>query len=510
MCIDLTQDNVGKYQKISGLDPDGDVFIQADKVFRGIRSEKSDYYQEILKICNQYNLFSYGIIGTSKANKDALSDLSYEFVLEHDKIPTISYVHEWPLAMIQDAALFHINLFALLEKHGLTLKDWHPYNIVFYNTKPFFVDFTSIIFIDDLQNQDYLDFSTANLIPKITKFFEKRVNHHSIYLYKMYSMMYVPYFILPLYLLKNQYVKNARYKLLQNTMNSPGIKLSIRDVFKSKIFSRVKYEFNTLLKRLALAANSQHFFELLKNELVSLTSTNIVSGYSSYYDEKNENFNYTPSSQWNKKQHIIYDFILNFKPQTVLDIGCNTGWFSILSAKIGCNVVAIDLDESCINILYKKAKEENLSILPLVVDITRLHSDILSTSFQYNQHRLEVNNQESVILLLSSVKRLKSDCVMALAIVHHLVLGKGLSFSNVVSILSQLAHHFLILEFVDKQDSLIVEHQDFFPAYYKNPKSFEWYRIENLVVELRKNFKKVDVLQSCPSSRSMILCNNID
>ena len=60
-----------------------------------------------------------------------------------------------------------------------------------------------------------------------------------------------------------------------------------------------------------------------------------------------------------------------YRPETVLDIGCNTGHFSLLAADAGANVVAVDRDPDAAGSLWRNASRLGRPVLPLVVDITR-------------------------------------------------------------------------------------------------------------------------------------------
>ena len=73
---------------------------------------------------------------------------------------------------------------------------------------------------------------------------------------------------------------------------------------------------------------------------------------------------------------MVYEAIKQIQPSTLLDAASNTGWFSILGARMGARVVALDIDEACIDRLYNRAKREALDILPLVMDITKSTPDV--------------------------------------------------------------------------------------------------------------------------------------
>jgi hypothetical protein len=64
---------------------------------------------------------------------------------------------------------------------------------------------------------------------------------------------------------------------------------------------------------------------------------------------------------------------------------------------------------------------------------------------------------------MAALKRLQSDCVLCLGLLHHLTLGLRKNFAAVFEQLSALTRNTLILEFVSLEDRLVCEDPDFFP-----------------------------------------------
>jgi len=60
----------------------------------------------------------------------------------------------------------------------------------------------------------------------------------------------------------------------------------------------------------------------------------------------------------------------------VLDIGCNTGGFSIACAKNGADVVAVDYDAVVVGLLWRRASVEKLRILPRLVGGTEIATNL--------------------------------------------------------------------------------------------------------------------------------------
>jgi hypothetical protein len=141
------------------------------------------------------------------------------------------------------------------------------------------------------------------------------------------------------------------------------------------------------------------------------------------------------------KEKIVSDLITYAKPDTVWDLGANTGRFAKLSAGLGYNTIAFDSDPLCVESLYRDlASEENYRVLPLVCDLTNPSPS------------LGFNNQERDSL----TQRGPTGLVMALALIHHIAIGNNVPFTMISSYLARLGR-WLILEFVPKDDPQVKE-----------------------------------------------------
>lgn len=483
-----------------GFDTAGEAFISGDRILRGIYPGDAEAVREILRRCERDDLFNRGIIFTRELPDNPHPELGYETVLEHERIPFVSYAHEWPASMLRDAALFHLRLFEELGQRGLTLKDWHPYNVLFDGTTPRFVDFTSIIPIDELRRQPHLAH-----FPKrggIARFWDD----DSVAVYEAYRLMYEPYFGLPLEMMKQGRQAEARKRLFETALNSADSVITRREVFAHNMPQRLAYELADRRLRMALLQKGpvkRRFFKLLEKKLRRSDVAIKGSAYSSYYEEKQENFSTDPSPEWTAKQHSVRNTLLERRPHTVLDLGSNTGWFSVLAARLGCNVVAVDLDEASIETLYAAAKRESLPILPLVVNLTQPVGDRAAREFPDEPSLSRIGGTEP--LYPAPNTRIRCDMVLALAIIHHLALGQGLSFDRIAAIFGGLAKKYLCVEFVGLDDAMITSDRSFFPAYDASPESFDWYSLDNFVAALRPAFPSVEVRPSHPGTRTIVV-----
>ena len=73
----------------------------------------------------------------------------YEMIVRHRVVPFASYPEEWCPAMLKDAAFTFLDLLVELAHCGLTLKDSHPWNLLFDRGRAVYVDLTSITPIGD-------------------------------------------------------------------------------------------------------------------------------------------------------------------------------------------------------------------------------------------------------------------------------------------------------------------------------------------------------------------------
>ena len=486
--------------RLVGFDTVGEAFISDGRILRGIYPGDAELVRDILRRCEEDDLFSRGIVSTRELAENPHPELGYETVLEHERVPFVSYPHEWPGSMLKDAALFHVQLFKDLAAGGLTLKDWHPYNVLFEGTIPRFVDFTSIIPTAKLSAQAHLSHPPAK--KGIARFWDD----YAVAMYESYRLMYEPYFGLPLAMMKRGRHADARRRLYETALNSAQSVITRGEAFRDDMPGRLRYELADRRLRAALlerGSEKRRFFNSLEKRIRNIDVAVKGSAYSEYYEEKNEAFSTEPSSEWNAKQHSVRNTIMERHPRTVLDLGSNTGWFSVLAARLGASVVAVDLDEASVERLYAAAKRERLPILPLVSNLTAPVADRHALDFPDEPSLSRIGGDAPLYPAPNS--RLQCEMVVALALVHHLVLGQGLTFERVAEIFSGLALKCVCVEFVAIDDRMITSDRPFFPNYNAAPESFGWYSLDNFIAALRKYFPSVEIRPSHPGTRTMVV-----
>ena len=160
----------------------------------------------------------------------------------------------------------------------------------------------------------------------------------------------------------------------------------------------------------------------------------------------------TPTSTHQKHQ-IVADFLNEIDPKIVWDIGANNGAFSRIAVKQGCSTVAFDIDGSAVEANYLNAVEQKeTKMLPLVLDVLN-PTPAIGWGLRERYSVLERGNP---------------DCIMALALIHHLAISGNVPLGHIAQLLASLSPN-LIIEFVPKEDSqvqkLLQSREDIFPYY---------------------------------------------
>ena len=481
--------NAAAHDRLAGFDDLGEVHDLGHLVHRKIRDDYKGQVAQLYATYRDRNLAARGIVETAmRADGD----------LEHRKLVT-SYPYEWPANMYKDAVLFHLGLFAALDKAGLTLKDALPNNIVFDHTCPVFVDFLSLVPVGALKDVGWL-------------YAERYADAR----FAVVDRMLMPYMILPVLFQARGEYRIARDLLSWRSCNCDGKPPSWAELLRPNRRPGFGWPRDYLLSLAAAARllpsrignrrkSAEFFLPLihgLARQVRAMEVTPPRSAYSSYYDEKKEALSLRePPAAFPPKQRAIHDVLRARAPGSVLDIGANTGWYSMLAANLGASVIALEEDESCVDILYGQARRQGLRILPLKLAFGDLAKEIHGSRATVPHYDYSQAGPQA--LYRAGVDRLGADLVLVLGLLHHLVLGEGRSFDAVFETLRRLAKKTLVLEFVALEDEKIRDEPGFFPNLRKFDSSN--YNLESVVQAGRRHFSAVEVRASHPSTRKILV-----
>ena len=206
--------------------------------------------------------------------------------------------------------------------------------------------------------------------------------------------------------------------------------------------------------------------------------------WADYYDATN----YTDTAGKHKAE-LISQFLDKIKPQTVWDMGANTGPFSRLASKQGISTIAFDIDPSAVERNYLECvAQSETNLLPLVMDLTNPSPSI------------GWHHQERKSLL----GRAPADAIFALALIHHLAISNNVPLERLAALFSEMGQ-WLIIEFVPKNDSqvekLLASRKDIFPAYTQEgfEKAFEHYFTFHETERIQKSERILYLMERKPA-----------
>ncbi|WP_276501495.1 hypothetical protein [Terrimonas pollutisoli] len=431
-------------------DPSGFIFEKNGELYRQVNICFKEHFDHFIQSgCYDQLIKKNLLIPHEQIPENFTGDTDHYTTLKPQRISLITYPYEWSFDMLKDAALLTLGLAKEVLNYGMMLKDATPYNIQWHKGQFIFIDTLSFEKYAETPWIAYRQFCENFLGPLLLMHYCKMPLHQ--------LQLSWPDGI-PLAIIKSLLPKRSRFSL--------HAYLHIH--LHAKVSSSNKRNTNVV----------QHFSKQKLTNLLSSLETLInklklpeqKSTWSGYYEEASKRDNYLE-----EKKKIIGEWLVDLKPsiKTAADIGTNEGEFSKLLAGQNIEIASADFDPFCINRLYlsiKKTNEKNIQ--PLILDISN------------PSPALGVNNEEKSAF----ISRPDVDLVLALALIHHLIIGKNIPFEKVAKLFATLGNY-LIIEFVPDQDEkakfLIAQKSKFIMDYNKD--SFESSFKKYFTIEKQKN-----------------------
>ena len=411
-------------------DPSGYLITRSDRIFRVTSTPAADDLKAFLstKTAARYlksaGLVSSTFLDATEIELVGLNTSAENSVVEHQKIGFVSYPYEWPPEMLYAAGLLTLELSTDLLEEGFGLKDATPYNVLFEGPNPIFVDLLS---------------------------FERRDKHDPTWL--PYAQ-FIRTFLVPLLLNKHfglplkDLLINRRdgiepeeaYKLLRTTQKLLPEFLTIVSL-PTWLSSNKKKDQSQLYRKRAITNEEQARFILerllktLKRQLQRSQPAGHQRDGTDYMERNRETDHYFP-----EKEQFVREALAERKLKAVLDVGCNTGFFSEIAAAAGAKVIAIDSDPTVVGRVWNRAREKDLDIQPLVVDLTRPSPGV------------GWRNEECSSFLDRA--RGSFDAVLMLAVIHHMLVTERVPLPEILRLAYELTKDILVVEFILPSDPM--------------------------------------------------------
>ncbi len=446
-------------------DPSGFLFEEDGRLLRQVNDGGREDYDRLIDSGLYDKLISRGLLipHSELAHHVGMTADAYK-VLEPEQVPFISYPYEWSFSQLQDAALATIEIQRIALEYGMSLKDASAYNIQFVKGQPVLID--TLSFEHYKEGEPWIAYG-----------------------------QFCRHFLAPLALMSYRDVRLNR--LMQIYLD--GLPL---DMVSALLPLRTRFSFSILI-HIHLHARSQkkyaHKPQAVKKARISkqrlqglILGLKLAVERLRIHKQKTEwgryyTFTNYSEASFNHKKEILSGMIRNVAPDSVWDLGANTGEFTQLASDAGADCIAFDIDPLAVDVAYRCIKKNKIkTILPLLLDLCNPSPGI------------GWNHTERMSLKQRSLP----DTVMALALIHHLAISNNLPLEKIASFFHELCTN-LVIEFVPKTDSqvkkLLASRKDIFSHYHEDgfKKAFEKY------------FEILEVHEIKESDRSLFLMKKL-
>ena len=452
-------------------DRDGRVYHFQERVFRGLSESALENFRQLRGKSFYTKLAESGkVIGTREIPGEenplpSVVKTQWAGFLEHDPVPVISYPYEWSFSMLKAAASLQLHLIERAVSNGFMLKDATPYNIQFVNLKAVFIDIPS---------------------------FEPLQPGEPWSGYRQFCEM----FLFPLFL---QAYKGCNFQpFMRAAINGVDVQAAsalfgFRDRFRKGVLSHVwlqskldrRYGGSSENIRSSLKSAGFNHELILANvrKLQKLVQGLDWEATGSEWGDYAEFHNYSDDDHV-RKENFIRDAITAEKPDTVWDIGCNTGQFSRIAAAKCRQVVATDIDHLAVERLYLDENTPD-NILPLVHNV----ADPSPNWGWRNRERTDLQS------------RSRPDLVLCLALIHHVVISANIPLEEFIDWLAGLTNK-LVIEYVSRKDDKV-------QTLLRNKEDkYQDYSRDSLEANLKRHFDIRQQQEVNNGDRTLYLCTN--
>ncbi len=406
-------------------DPASTVLYLDGRVLRGLSKEGAADYEALAATRFFPAALQAGeMVGTRPVPVEELPaearNPAWALLLEHERVPMVSYPYEWTFSMLKAAGLLHLDLLAQALAEGFTMKDGYAYNVQFMGARPLFIDVGS---------------------------FERARPGEPWAGYRQFCQT----FLYPLLLTAHKGIRFQPW--LRGAVQGipPG---DVRRLFAGRDLARAGVLKHVVLHqamdaRFSQARASETRQELraagFSTELQAATVKavrKLVAGLrwragDSAWSDYQRTSTYSDDEKERKKA-FVRRAVTAGGVGLCFDLGANDGTYSRIAAQHARYVVAADSDDVTVDGLYRSlAAEANERILPITLDLCD-PSPALGWRGRERPGFFE---------------RGRPDVVLALALVHHLAITGNVPLAELVDWWHGLGGR-LVVEFVDPADPM--------------------------------------------------------
>ncbi|OHX14740.1 hypothetical protein BI347_15445 [Chromobacterium sphagni] len=330
-----------------------------------------------------------------------------------ERLPFVSYPHEWSAMQLRDAARLTLDISTNLLPAGWELKDASAWNVLFKGCDPIFCDHLSFQRID---SRHWWAFG-----------------------------QYLQHFVFPLCVARFRDIPvSASFRLHRNGLDVRRFRaLMGAGIFLTRFWplALAGGKNDGAIRQQDLAGRAGYHANLYKLLDWFLAAPEKRPASSDWTGYAAANSHYPPAAR-QAKRAFIGQWLNRLNPAWVADLGCNTGEYSRLALESGARVIALDADHHCIDRLYQ-ANKGQAGLHPLVADLDDLDAGRGWAGAEFS----------GLAPRLAAVTKL----AMMLALAHHLAISLSIPYRKIAQFAADVTQKWLIVELIDENDPLVAK-----------------------------------------------------
>ena len=356
-----------------------------------------------------------------------IEDRPSGLTLRHPRVPVPTYPWEWTSSQWLMAARLTLELCEEALADGWMLKDATPLNMLFVGAKPVLVDALSFERWDSSSSLwlAYGQYTRTFLLPLVMN----RLLHWPLELSFFRRDGYEPAELYDALRWRHRLSRTALWPITLPTW------LDRRKGASQKAASAVKRAGDPEL--------NAHILKRTVGNLRRSTEAAMPESAGSAWAEYVQTSTHYTAADSAAKHAWVAGVLERLRPAFVLDIGANTGEYSLLAASKGAEVVALERDAAAAERLFLRTRAEGGA----GNRIQTIHADLARPTPAAGWE-----NREASSLLSRLAGRF--DLVMMLAVIHHLLLMEQIPLPAILTLCHRLTKRYLIVEWVLVSDPM--------------------------------------------------------
>ena len=421
-------------------DPSGQIFQLDGRIYRTVTDHAVEDFDFVQASGFHQRMVAAGkVIAADPVDDETHRRISPEarHVVEHPKLPIVSYPYEWTFSQLKAAALLHLELQIEGLSEDIMFSDATAYNVQFLGANPIFIDTLSFRrYREGEYWTGHQQFCEQFLIPLLLRAYFG--NTHNAWYRGQQEGIPRADFVRLLKLRHKLSWRALTQLILPASFDRSAQKGNI--AVGSSALESAKFPKTALLSMLE---RLQSWIEkLVPKDAKQTTVWQDYAGQTSYDDDETR-----------LKREVIARFVGEVQPSILWDLGCNSGEYSELAIESGAgHVVGWDFDQGALEAAFARGREKQLPF-------TSLYFDASNPSPEQGFAQAERSGMTG---------RGPADAVLALAFVHHLAIARNLPLPRIAAWLTRLGRSGVV-EFVAKNDpmvkTLLMMREDIFPDY---------------------------------------------